>query len=96
MRAFGTAGSGAGQLDSAYRLVIGPEGDIWASEYGNNRVQVFTPAGELVYQFGTEGSGNGQFHHARGISVYGSSVYVVDSGVAGVPTENSRVEKWSE
>jgi sugar lactone lactonase YvrE len=94
IRSWGSAGSGAGQLDSAYRFTVGPEGNLWLSEYSNNRVQVFTPSGEYIYGFGSSGSGEGQFLHARGIGIFGSSVYVIDSGEWGQNTGNSRVEKW--
>jgi sugar lactone lactonase YvrE len=94
VRAWGIGGSGPGQLSSAYRLTVGPEGDIWIAEWGNNRVQVFTPTGEFVFQFGTYGTGEGQFNHARGIAIYGTNVYALDSGEWEGPS-NNRVEKWT-
>jgi sugar lactone lactonase YvrE len=99
IREWGTEGTGAGQIKYAYRLAVGPEGNIWLSEYGNNRVQVFTPAGEYLYGFGAKGTGAGQFDGARGVAFSGSKVYVVDSGVqVSGGTESvvdSRIEKWA-
>ena len=94
VHSWGESGSGPGQLSFAYRLTVGPEGDIWIAEWGNNRVQVFAPSGEYLYGFGTYGSGEGQFFHARGISIYGTTAYVLDSGEWWRNTGNARVEKW--
>jgi RHS repeat-associated protein len=91
---WGTKGTAPGDLEDAYRLKIGPEGNIWVAEWGNNRVQVFTPTGVLVTGFGEYGSGEGQFSHARGIAFSGSSVYALDSGEWSHNTGNSRIEKW--
>ncbi len=94
IRSWGSRGTGPGQLEQAYRLTVGPEGNIWLAEWGNNRVQVFTPSGQYVYGFGSYGSGAGQFFHARGIGIYGSTVYVVDSGEWDV-NSNNRIETWT-
>jgi streptogramin lyase len=93
--AFGTKGSGSGQLLGPDRLTVGSEGNIWVTEYSNNRVQVFSPAGEYRFGFGGLGSGTGQFWHARGIGISGANVYVLDSGEWNINSGNSRVEKWT-
>lgn len=47
----------------------------------NDRVQVFTAAGDYLYEWGSTGSGPGQFDHPRGIDVaeMGGFVYVADT-----------------
>jgi hypothetical protein len=99
IREWGTEGTATGQIKGAYRLAVGPEGDIWLSEFPNNRVQVFTPAGEYLYGFGSQGTGAGQFDGARGVAFSGSKVYVVDSGVTvsggKESVVDSRIEKWT-
>jgi RHS repeat-associated protein len=95
MRLWGTEGTAPGDMEDAYRLKIGPEGNIWVAEWGNNRVQVFNQNGEYLFGFGSYGSGEGQFFHARGISISGSNVYVLDSGEWWRNTGNGRVEKWT-
>jgi RHS repeat-associated protein len=96
LRTWGTAGSEPGELHTPYGIAVGPEGNLWISEYGNNRVQVFSQAGEYLYGFGSKGNGAGQFNDApQGIAFYGSSVYMLDSGVEWENTGNSRVEKWT-
>jgi RHS repeat-associated protein len=96
IRAWGTKGTGTGQIFGAHYLSIGPGGDIWLVEYENDRVQVFTPTGEYLYGFGSKGSASGQFLYPDGIAISGSNVYVLDSGVFWENTGNSRIEKWSQ
>src|SRR5215472_6820334 len=43
------------------KITVGPGGMVYVSDSGNARVQVFTPGGRFVRQFGSYGSGNGQF-----------------------------------
>ncbi len=94
LRSFGTAGSAPGQMMYPERFTIGPETNIWVSEYGNSRVQVFTNTGEYLYGFGSSGEGAGQFQHPLGISIYGSSIYVLDSAPWDWNTVHQRIEKW--
>jgi YD repeat-containing protein len=95
IRMWGIEGSAAGQLKDPYGVAVGAEGDVWVSEYGNSRVQVFTPLGEYLYGFGSKGNGPGQFSEApHGLAFFGSSIYVLDSGVFYENTGNSRIEKW--
>jgi RHS repeat-associated protein len=95
IRSWGTEGSAAGQLKDPYGVAPGPEGNIWVSEYGNSRVQVFSSAGGYLYGFGSKGNGPGQFNEApHGLAFYGANVYVLDSGIWWENTGNSRVEKW--
>ncbi len=96
IRRWGTAGSEPGKLSIPYDLSVGPEGNIWVSEYGNNRVQVFTQGGRYLSGFGSQGNGPGQFKDApHGLAFYGSSIYVLDSGIWWENTGNSRIEKWT-
>jgi DNA-binding beta-propeller fold protein YncE len=40
---------------------IGPDGNIYVPAWGSGQVFIFSPAGELLLQFGEEGTGDGQF-----------------------------------
>lgn len=75
-------GSGNGQFSAtngAYALAIDSSDRILATDPGNNRVQRFTNALAYDTQFGTLGSGNGQFNTPYGIAVDSTDrVYVVD------------------
>ena len=95
IRTWGVLGSEPGQLLDPYGVAVGADGNIWVSEYGNNRVQVFTPSGAYLYGFGSKGNGAGQFNQSpHGLAFSGSNVYVLDSGIWWENTGNSRVEKW--
>jgi DNA-binding beta-propeller fold protein YncE len=58
------------------KITVGPAGMVYVSDSGNARVQVFTPGGRFVRQFGT---GKGQFLQPGDLVVEGTgSVYVAD------------------
>ncbi len=97
---FGSTGSGNGEFnfEAVARIGIavdnssGPSaGSVYVADFGNNRVQKFDAAGNYISQFGTAGSGNGQFQSPGGIGVdpTDGSVYVADLG-------NNRVQKFDE
>lgn len=64
----GLKGKEAGELSSPYGIAT-RDGDLWVSDYSNDRIEKFTEAGEYVTQFGTEGSGNGQFETPSNIAI---------------------------
>ena len=50
------------------------------ADYGNDRIQTFTPSGVYMMKWGYRRNGNGQFNHPYGIAVNSSGyVYVADS-----------------
>jgi outer membrane protein assembly factor BamB len=58
---WGSQGAGPGQFrftgpvgDPHGRIAVGPSGQIYVSDSGNDRVQVFTARGRFVKQFGTD------------------------------------------
>jgi hypothetical protein len=61
-------------------VAIGLKGEIYISDgYGNARVHIFSPKGELVRSWGEPGSGPGQFHLPHGIAVAADGrVFVCD------------------
>jgi len=72
LRRWGKPGSGPGEFkfisggpttltDIHGKIAVGPDGKVYVSDSGNARVQVFTPQGRFVRQFGSFGSGKGQF-----------------------------------
>jgi len=63
-------------------------GNVYVMDTGNNRVQKFDAAGTYLSQWGSPGSGNGQFSYPSGIAVDSAgNVYVTDTG-------NHRVQKF--
>jgi hypothetical protein len=78
----GTAGTGNGQFagGNIFGLAVDTAGLVYASDYGNNRVQIFTNA--LVYstQFGTVGISNGLLKNPGDVTVDSAgNIYVADS-----------------
>lgn len=59
-REFGRTGSGSGELRYPYGLCVS-RGLIHVAEYGNHRIQRFTPAGEPRGCYGRAGRGAGRF-----------------------------------
>ena len=39
---------------------VGPDGSVYVSEFGNHRIQRFTPEGQFLGCWGTHGRGEGQ------------------------------------
>ena len=61
------------------KITVGPDGMVYVSDSGNARVQVFTPDGHFVRQFGSYGTGKGQFLHPFDLVVDGAgNAYVVE------------------
>ena len=50
LRSFGTPGSGDGQFNFASDVEVDEHGYAWVADAGNDRIQVFNPAGEYVQQ----------------------------------------------
>ena len=90
LRRWGKPGTGPGEFkfiandptaptDVAGRIAVGRNGMVYVSDSGNDRVQVFTPQGRFIRQFGSYGSGKGQFFFPADLAVDGSgNVYVAD------------------
>lgn len=59
--------------------VFGSDGNIWITDTGHDRIQVFTPQGEFVRSIGSEGNGPGEFDEPVGIAVGSDGrIYVAD------------------
>ena len=65
-------------------IAIGPNGDLYVTDTGNARVVVYGPDGAFRREFGSKGTGSGQFDEPVGIAVSadGARVYVADSANA--------------
>ncbi|MSQ73686.1 MAG: 6-bladed beta-propeller [Betaproteobacteria bacterium] len=70
----------AGPFNRPTNIAIGLTGDIYVSDgYGNARVHVFSPTGQLKRSWGTPGRGPGQFHLPHGIAIDANGrVFVCD------------------
>ena len=60
IRAFDLRGSGSGKSNMPYGIATqASTGDLYVTEAGADRVQVFSPEGAFVTTFGSPGSGPG-------------------------------------
>jgi len=90
LRRWGKPGRGPGEFqfiafdpttptDIHGKIAIGVDGMVYVADSGNRRVQVFTPQGRFIRQFGSFGSGPGQFFNASDLVVDKTgNVYVAD------------------
>jgi DNA-binding beta-propeller fold protein YncE len=90
LRRWGRAGKGPGQFrfegldptdpsDIHASIAVDPDGRVYVSDSGNNRVEVFSATGAFIRQFGRFGSAEGQFLTPFDLAADASgNVYVVD------------------
>ena len=84
----GTPGSGAGQFNNPSGIAINLSGNIYVSDFGNDRVQKFDSGGTFITAWGSTGSAAGQFSQPEGICCDNSgNVYVAEYS-------NHRVQKF--
>jgi hypothetical protein len=100
-RGWGRPGTGPGEFKFVFTdpsdpedvhasVAVGPDGMVYVSDSGNNRVQVFTPQGRFIRQFGSFGREKGQFLSVAGLQIDDAgNVYVIDDQRPGVLTKFS-------
>ncbi len=77
-RAWGTVGSGNGQLSYPTGVAVGNNGQIYVVDTDNARIQQFTATGGFVRKWGSEGASTGQFNSPHGVAAGAGHVYVAD------------------
>lgn len=96
LRSWGHRGSGLGQFNfgSSQNYTQPPGGGIavtgayvYVADSGNNRIERFTLTGGEPMQWGSKGSGPGQFSYPRGVAANATEVLVADD-------DNHRIEKF--
>lgn len=88
--AVGIPGPLNGWLKVVTGIAFGPQGDLFAADFYNHRLQKFRADGTFLTSFGGEGRGPGQFDHAIAAAVADDgTVFAVDFG-------NNRVQKWRQ
>jgi sugar lactone lactonase YvrE len=76
---WGGPGTGEGQFDGPYGIVLDAQGYVYVSDYGRCRIQKFDSNGNFIAMWGSDGSGDGEFSFPRGMTVDSSGlVYVAE------------------
>lgn len=93
LTAWGDSGAGNGQFRVPTGAAVDASGNVYVGDVSaaqsRSRVQKFTSSGAYLAQWGTFGTGNGQFRMPGGVGVdAGGNVYVAD-------TDNHRVQKFT-
>jgi peptidylamidoglycolate lyase len=85
----GSPGNDTRSFNQPTDVHVAPDGTVFVADgYGNTRVVKLTAAGRFLAQWGTRGSGPGQFNTPHSISADGQGrIYVADRG-------NSRVQRF--
>ena len=70
-------------------MAVDGNGNVYVVDDGNHRIQVFTSSGDFITQWGSLGTGDGQFQLPNGVALdaTGNIYYVVDQN-------NHRVQKF--
>src|SRR5690606_9155647 len=76
----GAQGTSPGKFQSPEGIALDTSGNIYVTDTGNDRIQVFSSNGIFQGLFGESGTGDGQFDGPTGIAVTDEYVYVCDSG----------------
>ena len=88
IKAFGTLGADDGQFgyQSPFGTTFDSNGNLYATDYGNNRIQKFDENGNFISKFGSYGSGDGQFKSPTSVAIdKNNNIWVNDAG-------NSRIQ----
>jgi DNA-binding beta-propeller fold protein YncE len=81
LRKWGIRGGGDGEFSQPQGLVIDGAGNVYVSDQGNDRIQVFDPQWRFLRKWGIRGSGDGEFSRPQGLAIDGDGdVYVSDQG----------------
>lgn len=80
LREFGKAGSKENEFYHPTNIKIGVDGNLYISDTGNYRIQVYSRKGKFLRSIGKAGSGLGEFARPKGVALDRSGhVYVVDA-----------------
>jgi len=89
IREWGTPGTGPGQFQNPYGIVIDENQIVYVTDEANNRIQTFDSTGVFLGQWGSFGSEPGQLFNPTGIDIGADGlVYVSDH-------QNHRIEAFT-
>lgn len=86
--AMGVYGPFNGWFMTVTSIALDRQGNVFATDFYNHRIQKFRPNGTFLTSFGGKGDGPGQFDHPIAVTTASDgTVFVVDFA-------NNRIEKW--
>src|SRR5262249_380957 len=89
LKCWGSPGSEPGQFARVRGLALGPDGNLYAADACNHRIQVFTRDGELVRVWGKPGTEPGELSFPYDLAFgCNGELYVIEYG-------NHRVQKFT-
>ena len=89
LMSFGSEGTGPGQFDGPSGVAVNTHGEIAVSDYGNQRVQVFSSERKFLFSFGEKGTGDGHFNCPSGVTYDRDDNLLVADGM------NHRIQQFS-
>jgi outer membrane protein assembly factor BamB len=76
-------------------LAQAPDGRLWTTEGGSDRISIFTADGEFVESWGTSGSGDGEFDLTRANGdPYGMVAFAPDGSFYVLDAGNRRIQRF--
>ncbi len=86
---WGSSGTGNGQFSVPEGIAVSGIGNVYVTDFLNDRIEEFSGTGAYITQWGNQGNNNGQFVHPLGVAIDSSGdVYVADSN-------NNRIQEFS-
>jgi len=85
---------GIGILLNPYDVTVDPSGNIFVADTQNNRIVKFDSNGNVIYSWGTQGFGPGQFNLPKGIEVDPSSGIIFVSDLNPQQYGFARIQKF--
>ncbi|MHB1418952.1 MAG: 6-bladed beta-propeller [Bacillota bacterium] len=81
LKTYGKTGYGPGELKAPNGVAVDGDGNVWVVDTVNQRVQVFSPDGNVLQIFNgsNDPKGDSVFVNPRGIGILGNKVFVVSN-----------------
>jgi len=87
---FGSCGDSYGKFNGPWFITTDKKGNIYVSDWGNHRIQVFDCNGQWRQSIGSYGSNNGQFEYPMGIAFNSENHLIV------ADNDNHRIQVFDE
>jgi len=82
VRTWGEPGSGPGQLNQPWNILVGQDGFLYVSDRGNHRIQKFDKTGTWLASYGAIGIGPGDWLNPTGLVIDDQGIlHVADEGL---------------